>query len=72
MDDTAEEVVLANSRTAQTAPLNNQHATTTSTHHVANRATSFADFELLYEINMAKKIFFKPTTIESQSDSTIE
>jgi hypothetical protein len=27
---------------------------------IANRAASFADFELLYEINMAQKIFFKP------------
>ena len=32
-----------------------------SEHSSANRATSFADIELFYEINMAKKIFVKPT-----------
>jgi len=54
--------------------MNNQHTTITSDHQVINRATSFADFELLYEINMAKKIFFKPTTTTTEplSDSTIE
>ncbi|CAF0891343.1 unnamed protein product [Adineta ricciae] len=67
ISDTAEEVVLADSRTAQTMPNNHRTTTTTaaetfrSEHSSANRATSFADIELFYEINMAKKIFVKPT-----------
>lgn len=56
----------------------NNHMTTTMTteHPVNNRATSFADFELFYEINMAKRIFFQtpPTlpTIDSQLDTSTD
>jgi len=57
--------------------MNNHHPTTTTTttisdHLPTSRATSFADFELLYEINMAKKIFFKTTmTNNDKYDSCI-
>ncbi|CAF2473233.1 unnamed protein product [Rotaria sp. Silwood2] len=66
VNDTAEEVVLANSRTAQTIPMNNHQTTIISDHSSTSRAASFADFELLYEINMARKIFFQ----SSQSTTT--
>ena len=63
IDDTAEEVVLANSRTAQTVTHQPTSASSESTSiPAASRAASFADFELLYEINMARKIFFKPSS----------
>ncbi|CAF4989828.1 unnamed protein product [Rotaria sp. Silwood1] len=75
VNDTAEEVVLANSRTAQTIPINNHQTTIVSDHSSTSRATSFADFELLYEINMARKIFFQSiqstTTTNHQLDTSI-
>jgi len=72
VNDTAEEVVLVNSRTAQTIPINDQQTTITSDHPSTSRAMSFADFELLYEINMAKKIFFQSTTTTNhQLDSSV-
>ena len=48
--------------------MNNCQTTTISDHLPTSRAASFADFELLYEINMAKKIFFKSTTTNDQSN----
>ncbi|CAF3559082.1 unnamed protein product [Adineta steineri] len=76
VNDTAEEVVLANSRTAQTIiPIDNQPTTTTTTQLdqiTTSRASSFADFELLYEINMARKIFFKSTTNHQLDLSVLE
>lgn len=62
--------MLANSRTAQTMPTNNHHTTHVTDHTSTSRASSFADFELLYEINMARKIFFKPTATTHQLDAT--
>lgn len=41
----------------------------------ASRASSFADFELLYEINMARRIFFKipqPTAVTDNDDERSE
>lgn len=44
-----------------------------SDHLPISQTGSFADFELLYEINMAKKIFFKtiPTNNDHELDSFI-
>jgi hypothetical protein len=42
-----------------------------SDHLPTSRMTSFADFELLYEINMAKKIFFKSITTNHQLESSV-
>ncbi|CAF2140283.1 unnamed protein product [Rotaria magnacalcarata] len=66
VNNTAEEVVLASSRTAQTIPMNNHQTTHASDQSLASRALSFADFELLYEINMARKIFLKSATTANQ------
>ncbi|UJR30370.1 hypothetical protein I4U23_017905 [Adineta vaga] len=76
INDTAEEVVLADSRTAQTIPVNNQTTTAIrSEHSSTSRAASFADVELLYEINMARKIFVKPlqsTTNETKLNPSLD
>jgi hypothetical protein len=51
--------------------MNNCQTTILSDHLPTSRTTSFADFELLYEINMARKIFFKTTTTNNQLDSSV-
>ncbi|CAF1108288.1 unnamed protein product [Didymodactylos carnosus] len=56
IDDTVEETVIANSRTAQTMAITTTQSKEKSD---SNLSTSFQDFELSYEINIARKIFFK-------------
>jgi hypothetical protein len=54
--------------------MNNHQTTSIVDHSSASRALSFADIELLYEINMARKIFFKSlqsTTVNHELDSSV-
>lgn len=69
VNDTAEEVVLANSRTAQTITHSKKTTTTTSStgeiRSIENQTGSFADQELLHEITMARKIFYQSTIVDN-------
>jgi hypothetical protein len=65
VDDTAEEVVLADSRTAQTTSTHRLSSSVTEPSSISHRAASFADYELFYEITMARKIFYQSSIDKS-------